>query len=318
MLHIELASPAHLTDDVLALVADDKAVSSVALVRGASVKPVGDIVKIDVAREAADDLINDLHDLGIPRDGAVRVEEVETYLSQAALDADRRSPGFGSDAVVWAQVGRRAYDESELDFIYLGFMTLATMLAAIAVVLDSQILTIGAMVLGPEFGAITAIGVALVLRRWHLLRRATTTLIIGFAVAIVLTLLASLVARGLGWVTEADITHHPETEFIYSPSRWSLIVAILAAVAGVLSITSARTGALAGVFISVTTIPAAGNLALAAAFAEWHEVRGSGFQLVINIVGMTLAGAATLWTQRVVWKPFSRRRVARARALRAD
>ncbi|MFW0797020.1 DUF389 domain-containing protein [Gordonia sp. CPCC 205515] len=313
MLHIEVSSPAELTDAILDLVRDDEAVSSVAVIRGASVKPVGDLVKVDVAREAADDLINALRDIGLASDGAVRVEEVETFLSRRALEAERRAPGFGSDAVVWAQVGLRAYADSELNFIYLGFMMLATMLAGIAVVLDSQILTIGAMVLGPEFGVITAIGVAVVLRRRHLLGMALRTLIIGFVVAIGVTFLLALAARGLGWATDNDLEHHPETQFIYSPDKWSFIVAILAAVAGVLSITSARTGALAGVFISVTTIPAAGNLAVAAAFAEWAEVRGSGLQLVLNVAGMTVAGCLTLWVQRRLWKPFAQRRVARVR-----
>ena len=39
-------------------------------------------------------------------------------------------------------------------------MTLATLIASIAIVLDSQILVIGAMVLGPEFIPIAALGVA--------------------------------------------------------------------------------------------------------------------------------------------------------------
>ena len=51
-------------------------------------------------------------------------------------------------------------------------MTLAIMLAAIAIVLDSQILVIGAMVLGPEFGPIAALGLALVRRRGSLFARA--------------------------------------------------------------------------------------------------------------------------------------------------
>nr|WP_202422586.1 DUF389 domain-containing protein [Gordonia sp. SID5947] len=314
-MHIEVSSPAHLTDDLLGLVSDDEAVSAVSVVRGASVKPAGDLVTIDVAREAANDLIIALRDLGVAADGCLRVEEVETFLSRRALQAERRAPGFGSDAVVWAQVGRRAYGDSELNFTYLGFMILATLLAAVAVVLDSQILTIGAMVLGPEFGVITAIGVAVVLRRPHLCWLACRTLIVGFVVAILVTFLVSMAARGLGWVTADDVHHHPETEFIYSPDRWSLLVAVLAAVAGVLSITSAHTGALAGVFISVTTIPAAGNLGLAAAFAEWGEVRGSALQLVINIVGMTVAGCITLWVQRRLWEPFSQRRVAKVRAV---
>ena len=60
---------------------------------------------------------------------------------------------------------------------------LATLIAGIAIVLDSQILVIGAMVLGPEFGPIAAIGVALVRRRPHLLVFAARTLVLGFAPA---------------------------------------------------------------------------------------------------------------------------------------
>ena len=68
-----------------------------------------------------------------------------------------------------AEVAQRSYEETELRWTYLSFMNLATVIAAIAIVLDSQILVIGAMVLGPEFGAIAALGVALVRRRFALL-----------------------------------------------------------------------------------------------------------------------------------------------------
>jgi uncharacterized membrane protein len=61
---------------------------------------------------------------------------------------------------VWAEVAQRSYEETELNWTYLSFLTLATVIAAIAIVLDSQILVIGARVLGPEFGAIAALGVA--------------------------------------------------------------------------------------------------------------------------------------------------------------
>ena len=83
-------------------------------------------------------------------------------------------------------------------------MTLATLIATIAIVLDSQILVIGAMVLGPEFGALAALGVAMVRRRWSLLRRAATTLVAGFAVAILATTVTVLVAKALGWITLED------------------------------------------------------------------------------------------------------------------
>jgi uncharacterized membrane protein len=59
---------------------------------------------------------------------------------------------------VWADVTQRAYEESEPNWTHLAFMTLATLLASIAIVVDSQTLVIGAMVLGPEFVAIAALG----------------------------------------------------------------------------------------------------------------------------------------------------------------
>jgi uncharacterized hydrophobic protein (TIGR00271 family) len=211
--------------------------------------------------------------------------------------------------VVWADVTQRAYEETELNWTYLSFMTLATLLASIAIVVDSQILVIGAMVLGPEFVAIAALGLALVRRRGNLFAQAGRTLLVGFGVAITATTIAALAARTLGWVVSADVTgERPGTDFIYSPDKWSFIVALIAAAAGVLSLTSAKVGGLSGVFISVTTVPAAGNVALGIAFAAWDEVMGSAIQLALNISGMILAGWATLALQHLVWNRKARHR----------
>ena len=66
----------------------------------------------------------------------------------------------------------------------------------------------------------------------------------------------ALLARAVGWVSVDNVTGpRPGTDFIYSPDKWSFIVAVIAAAAWVLSITSAKMGGLSGVFISVTTVP---------------------------------------------------------------
>ena len=156
----------------------------------------------------------------------------------------------------------------------MSFMSLATLIAAIAIVLDSQILVIGAMVLGPEFGAVAALGIALVRRRYSLLALAGRTLALGFLVSIAVTTLLALVGRALGgspWRTWSAPSGHCVH---LHPDKWSFIVAVIAAAAGVLSLTSARVGGLSGVFISVTTVPAAGNVALGLAFGAGHEIWG--------------------------------------------
>jgi uncharacterized hydrophobic protein (TIGR00271 family) len=309
MQHMRIASPAHLTDEVVALFTGDPAVSHLAVLRGASLEPEGDIVLADVAREATNEHVDRLVALGIPEQGTIHIEPVTTWVSRAGFDAERHTPGSSADAVVWADVTQRAYEETELNWTYLSFMTLATLLASIAIVVDSQILVIGAMVLGPEFVAIAALGLALVRRRGNLFAQAGRTLLVGFGVAITATTIAALAARTLGWVVSADVTgERPGTDFIYSPDKWSFIVALIAAAAGVLSLTSAKVGGLSGVFISVTTVPAAGNVALGIAFAAWDEVMGSAIQLALNISGMILAGWATLALQHLVWNRKARHR----------
>lgn len=130
-------------------------------------------------------------------------------------------------------------------------------------------------------------------------------LVQGFGVAIVLAMAAALLARAVGWVSIDDVTAaRPLTGFIWRPDRWSLVVAVLAGCAGVLSQTAGRANALVGVFISVTTVPAAGELALATALGAWGQVGGAATQLGINLLGMTLAGVGTLLTQRVLWHTF--------------
>ena len=120
-----------------------------------------------------------------------------------------------------------------------------------------------------------------------------------------------LVLRWLGWVDADDIGgNRPGTSFVYQPDRWSFLIALIAGSAGVLAMTSSKAGGLTGVFISVTTIPAAANVAAGLAFGLWHEVRGSLLQLVVNIAGMAVAGWLTLAVQAVVWQRLRGRQAA--------
>ena len=213
--------------------------------------------------------------LGVPQAGTIQLEPVTTWISQAGFDAERDTPGSSADAVVWAEVTQRAYEETELNWTYLSFMTLATLLAGIAIVSTPQILVIGAMVLGPEFVAIAALGLALVRRRGPAVRRGRAHAVHrASASPIALTALAALRGSSPGMGDISDVTGaRPGTDFIYSPDKWSFIVAVIAAAAGVLSLTSAKVGGLSGVFISVTTVPAAGNIALGIAFGAWQRSR---------------------------------------------
>ena len=114
--------------------------------------------------------------------------------------------------------------------------------------------------------------------------------------------LFALAIDALGLVPDDFVqTGHPFTAFISSPDEFSFIVAYLAGMAGVLSLTSAKSGALVGVLISVTTIPAAANIGVAAALGDGPEWVGAMEQLSLNLVVIFLAGIGTLYVQRLLY-----------------
>lgn len=254
----------------------------------------GRIVSADLARESADEVLRDLHELGVHRGGMIALDPIDAAYGALVDRAEKDAPGEAVDAVIWDQLTERIDEDANLTWTFLGFMVLATLLAAIGVVTDSSITIVGAMVVGPEFGPLAGLAIALVRRRAALARMSATALVVGFATAIVVVGLLSVVARATGLIHADDLAGPRDTAFIYHPGWFSVITALVAGVAGMLSITSSRSAALVGVFISVTTIPAAGNAAVAGVLDDWHETWQSLLQLGINLVGITVAGTALL------------------------
>ncbi len=308
MVHLRIVVPSYQAEHALDLLEATPSVCNVIYLERAAKRPVGDVILCDITREEASVVISDLRELNIDHEGSIAMEMIDSQVSDAAVAAERSAPGLPSDAVVWEEVEARTSESVELSASFLAFMVLAMLIAMVGILTDQLILIIGAMIVGPEFGPIAGVCVAAVQRRRDLLRRSLRALVVGFTVGITATFLATLVLNMVGLVPDDfSQAHHPFTQFISSPNEWSFIVAYLAGTAGVLSLTSTKSGALIGVLISVTTIPAAANVGVAAALADWHEWAGAMEQLSLNLAMILLAGIGTLFVQR---RLYLRRRVA--------
>ncbi|WP_327682916.1 DUF389 domain-containing protein [Kitasatospora sp. NBC_00458] len=308
MLHLRLIVPVDLRDTVLKRLDGCVGVTHVVLLPDAAVRPPGDVVLCDVARESADEVLGELRATGLTARGAIDVQQVELTLSAAADEAERLAPGEGADALVWEAVSEITHEESTLTGVYLAFLTVATMLAACGAVLDSAILVVGAMAVGPEFGPLAGLCVALVQRRARPALRSLNALVAGFAVAMALTVGFSLLMDAGGLFSQARFDGaRPNTSFIWQPDATSFVVAFLAGVAGLLSLTSAKAGMLVGVAISVTTVPAAANAAVALGYGDFRQFWGSSLQLLLNMLGIVVAGVLTLLVQQGAWRWIRRR-----------
>jgi uncharacterized hydrophobic protein (TIGR00271 family) len=302
VLHLRVISPPEHTEDVVAGLREHPGAAHVVLLPGAAVQPAGDVIEADVAREAADEMISMLCSLGIDHAGGITLEQIDTALSDAADEAEEKAPGDGADAVVWEELLVRTGEESRFNATFMAFLAIACLLAAVGVITDSPVTIVGAMVVGPEFGPLAAIAVGFVRRRWDLVRRAGIALAAGFPLAMLITAGGTALGNATGLFDASAIKGEGhQVDFVYQIGPWSLIVALLAGAAGMLSMTSAKSAALVGVFISVTTVPAAGYASIAAILGDWSRAAESIAQLVINLVGIVVAATVVLLLRRATW-----------------
>ncbi|SED74147.1 uncharacterized hydrophobic domain-containing protein [Streptomyces sp. 3213] len=302
MLHLRLITPADRTDDVVRLIETTVGTTHLVVLTGAARNPAGDVVMCDVAREAGDELIGGLRELGVDRTGSIAVESIDLSLSERADTAQDEAPGEGADAVLWEHLADATHEESTLTVTYVAFLAVATMLAACGVMLDNAILIVGAMAVGPEFGPLAGISTALVRKAPQLVWRSLWALLAGFAAAMVLTAGFSWLLDAFGLFEKSMVeAARPNTAFIWKPDWMSFVVAFLAGIAGTLSLTSAKSGALIGVAISVTTVPAAANAAVAFSYRDYSQTWGSTWQLLANLGGIVVAGTLTLLAQKAFW-----------------
>jgi uncharacterized hydrophobic protein (TIGR00271 family) len=303
VVHLRIVTPASKAEQALAVLEASESVCNIVHLRDAARRPEGDVILADVAREDASVLLDDFKELGIHKDGSISLEVIDTQISDRAQRVVESARGAPADAVVWEEVEQHTSENVELSGVYLTFMVLAGLLAAVGIYQDSPILIVGAMVVGPEFGPIAGFCVAAVQREPKLAIRSGVALAVGFPLAITAVYLAVQLFKVAGLFTDTfSQENHSLANLIASPDFFSFFIAACAGAAGMLSLSTAKSGALIGVLISVTTIPAAANIGLSAAYQDWPSWRGSMAQLAINLGAIMFAGTAVLAVQRLLYR----------------
>lgn len=302
MFHVTVVSPPNLTGEVAELLLRAPGVGNLVVHRGAARRPVGDAVQFDLRQRAANPVFSALRDLGLDRGGPIIVQQVDAALQpEGTSDADHGALRR-ERAPVWEMVEATIHGGETYAPSFYVLLTMAALIGAVGILTNSTILIVGAMVVGPEYNAIIGVALAVGQRDRRALRDGLFALFWGFVVAIAVTFVFTVAVRATGRIPAAfGAGIRPVSALIDTPNLFSVIVAVLAGIVGVVSLTEARANALIGVFISVTTIPAAADVGVSLAFASWGEARGSALQLLLNVALLILVGAGGLALQRRIW-----------------
>jgi uncharacterized hydrophobic protein (TIGR00341 family) len=292
MLIVRILTPPDRTDAVLAMLRDDPNVDTVIFHAGAAVDPPGDVISCETTRDNTTPLIARLRELGVTGPRSVSLGELER------IDpVDARDTGVDDDAIVWEQVAQRAHDEARLGRGYLLLMAVAGVLAGAALLTNNVVLIVGAMIVSPDFGPTAGLAVGLITGRYDRARESLAALVIGFGVAAIAAFVLTVIGRLLGHIP-ADLTDTPVEDLVLTVNGVAFVVAFAAGIAGAVSLGTAKSGAVVGVAVSITTIPAAANIGIAAAVGKPDVAVQSALMLLTNVTGLVAAELLTFVVAR--------------------
>jgi len=308
MLHVRVVSPFETTEELLGVLDGSDAVINVTLTAGAGRQPAGDMVSFDLFTDGANPVLARLRQLGLDRQGPITLERIDAAMMATGADALRREAGDRETAPVWEVVEARIALGAAYPFSFYILMAIAGLIAAVGILTNSQILVVGAMVVGPEYAAILGISLGINRHERGAVRRGAVALVVGFSLAVLFTFVFGVIMDATVNVPEAfRLGVRPVSDLIDSPNVYSIVVAIAAGIVGVVSTTEDRANTLIGVFVSVTTIPAAADVGVSLAFGANAKARGSLEQLLLNVLLLLVVGIVGLRFQRAVWRAGSPR-----------
>jgi uncharacterized hydrophobic protein (TIGR00271 family) len=288
MMHVEVFGPTELMAEVARAVDALDGVTRVRTVQ--AVRPGHMVVVASALPRAVDPMLDELTGLEIPASeiAVTRVDAVEWTATRGA-----------DSSLVWADMLGQAWINARPLGRYLVLMLAAGVVAGYGVVERNSILIVGAMAVSPDLLPITAIAVGLIGRSGRLATEALATLAAGMAATCAAAALVSagqevfdLFPSGFSLSSASNALGG-----LTSISHETIAVALVAGIAGMLSLET-RASSAVGVAVSVTTIPAAAYLGVAAGLGESGTAWGALGLLGANVAMMVVGAATTLAVQR--------------------
>jgi uncharacterized hydrophobic protein (TIGR00341 family) len=180
---------------------------------------------------------------------------------------------------------------SKTSMIYIIFVVLSTIVAAIGLLKNNVAIIIGAMVIAPFLGPNVALALSTTLGDYKLRNDAFKAIVVGFSIVIIF-------AIAMGYLFEVD----PAITEIASRTQAGIsdiLLALASGAAGVLAFTTGAPAVLIGVMVAVALLPPLTVLGLLIGSGEYNLALGALLLFLTNVICINLAGVITFLLQGV-------------------
>jgi uncharacterized hydrophobic protein (TIGR00341 family) len=220
--------------------------------------------------------------LGAAEDWRITILPVEATLPPPEKDAEKEANGRkGAKRQSREELYNDVATSARIDWNFLIFVVLSTVVAAIGLIEDNVAVVIGAMVIAPLLGPNLAFSLGVALGDRGLMGRAMVTNALGVALSVALCVLI-----GLTWPLDL------RSEELMARTRVGfdgLVLALAAGAAAALSRTTGVSSALVGVMVAVALLPPAAAIGLMLGAGHRELAVGAALLLAINVVCVNLS-----------------------------
>jgi uncharacterized hydrophobic protein (TIGR00341 family) len=257
------------------------------------------VVSFPLPTNAVEPVLEELRSVGIDDDAYTVVLDVNTVISRRFEDLEQRyAEEEDEDRIAREELTAKARDLAPSLSTYVVMTVISAVIATAGLLLDSPAVVVGSMVIAPLIGPAMTANVGTVVDDHELFARGVKLQAIGLLVAITsATAFAALVRYANVIPPLVDVTSVGQIRERVAPDFLSLVVALGAGAAGVLSLTSGVSTALVGVMIAVALIPPAATVGIGIAWGQPLVSLGSGVLVLVNVLSINLAVLVGLWYQ---------------------
>jgi hypothetical protein len=264
---IEIIVDPSYTDELIQDLQRLQGVISLSIVRGASIKPPGDVFTVHALNREVDEVLK-LADAA-RKHGQVSVSTSE--LSSMIDPKHERKVANDIDEALWEEVETDLRHQGKLTMNYVALMVLGGAVAATGFAAESSsqaISFVAASIIAPGFEPLAAIPIGLALRRWAVVGRGLQSAVGGYLALILSAALVFLAMRMSGVVLVEEFTVNPEVRNLAEPELREILLSACGALAGMVMLLSRRRYLIPGALVALLVIEASSLIGVALAAGE--------------------------------------------------
>jgi uncharacterized hydrophobic protein (TIGR00341 family) len=257
------------------------------------------VVTFPVPTNALEPVLEELRNVGINDDGYTVVVDANTVISSQFDELEETyAEEEDEDRIAREELTSKAKDLAPSMTNYALMTVISAIIATAGLLLDSPAVVVGSMVIAPLIGPAMTANVGTVVDDHEMFVQGVKLQAIGLGLAVTSATAFAFLVRYANVIPPlADVTLVGQIRERVAPDFLSLIVALGAGAAGVVSLTSGVSTALVGVMIAVALIPPAATVGIGIAWGQPLVSLGSTVLLLVNVLSINLAVLVGLWYQ---------------------